>query len=171
MKTSAAAEQLTPLQEEANFLKFLKDNFTTNAKNLQKLAAKEGMKHSDTIKQGIVHSILRSRDPVGYVRECFKQAYDYPIIIEQLIADGDHGMIVVDGVVYGVTINAQSNWLKEGDRWNIDEEIDIQHELVEGWMKANKCTVFKGKIALFPFFGFSGLFRRINKQRIFGKFV
>lgn len=171
MKESSAAAQLTPLQEEANFLHFLKDNFTTNAKNLQKLAAKEGMKHSDTIKQGIVHSILRSRDPVGYVRECFKQAFDYPFIIEQLISDGSHGMIVVDGVVHGVTIKARSNWLKQGDRWEMDQEIEIQHELIEAWMIENRNTVFKGKIALFPFFGFSGLFRRINKQRIFGKFI
>lgn len=172
MQKEPGAVQLAPLEEEANFLKFLKANFTTNAKKLRKLAAAEGLNHSVTIQQGIVNSIMRSRDPVGYVQECFDQARDYPFIIDGLIKDGSHGMIVVDGVVHGVTVNARwSSWLAGNDRWNMDQEIDIQHDLVEAWMKANKVRVFKGKIALFPFFGFSGLFRRINKQNIFGKFV
>lgn len=164
--------QLTPIQQEANFLRFLKDNFTTDPKALKKLATKEGMKHSETVRQGIVFSINRSKDPVGYVRECFKQAFDYPIIIEEFIANGDHGMLVVDGAVYPVRVDVKwSHWLIAKDKWDQEQELDIQHDLVKQWMIANKVNTFKGKICLFPYFGFSGLFRRIIKQRVFGKFI
>lgn len=163
--------QLAHIEQEAEFLRFLKDNFTTNPKKLKKLALREGALRSKEIQQGIVFNISRSADPVGYVRECFKQAFDYPIIIEQFINNGDHGMVVVDGAVYPVRIETQSNWLQQNDRWSLDDELDIQHNLVEQWMIANKVSNFKGKILLFPFFGFSGLFRRIIKQRVFGKFI
>lgn len=170
--TTEKQPQVSAIQEEANFLKYLRDNFTTNAKDLQQLARAAASSQPLVIQQGIINSILRSRDPVGYVRECFEQANDYPIIIETFIESGDHGMIVVDGKVHGVKIDARwEHWLKEEDRWNVDQEIEIMHQLVEAWMVANKVNVFKAKILLFPFFGFTGYFRRINKHRIFGKFI
>lgn len=163
--------QLTPIQEEAAFLRFLSENFTTNPKKLKQLALRESANHPENIRIGILASILRSRDPVGYLQECFKQAFDYPHIIEEFIEAGNHGMIVVNENVYPVKINARANWLRENDKWNADQELDIQHDLVEAWMIEHKATNFKGKIALFPFHGFTGLFRRINKARLFGKFV
>ena len=170
--SKADQPQVSAIQEEANFLKYLRDNFTTNAKDLQQLARAAAASQPVVIQQGIINSILRSRDPVGYVKECFEQALDYPIIIEEFIANGDHGMIVVDSKVHGVKIDARwKHWLKEDDKWNVDQEIEIMHALVEAWMVANGVTVFKGKILLFPFFGFTGYFRRINKHRIFGKFI
>lgn len=171
MDETIAAQQLTPIQQEAAFLKFLKENFTTNPKKLKKLAMREAEKHSLEVLTGLVHSIVRSRDPVGYVKECFRQAEVYPEIIQEFIDQGDHGMMVVNDVVSPVRINANPRWLREKDKWNPDDELDIQHNLIEAWMIENNVTHFKGKIALFPFFGFSGLFRRIRKQRVFGKFI
>lgn len=166
-----AKAQLTPIQQEAAFLKFLKENMTTNPKKLQKMAAREAKNHRSETVEGLVSSILRSRDPVGYVKECFRQAEVYPQIIAEFIEQGDHGMIVVGDVVSPVRIKANPRWLRQSDRWNPDDELDIQHSLIEAWMIENNVAHFKGKIALFPFFGFSGLFRRIRKQRVFGKFI
>lgn len=171
MDETVAAQQLTPIQQEAAFLKFLKDNFTTNPKKLIKLAAREAKNQPAEVAGGIILSIVRSRDPVGYVKECFRQAEVYPQIIQEFIDQGDHGMIVVGDVVSPVRINANPRWLRENDKWNPEDELDIQHNLIEAWMIENDVTHFKGKIALFPFFGFSGLFRRIRKQRVFGKFI
>lgn len=164
-------EQLTPLQQEAAFLKFLKENFTTNPKKLKKLAAREAKNHSAEAVAGLITSIALTKDPVGYVQECFRQAEVYPQIIEEFIDQGDHGMMVVGDVVSPVRIKANPRWLRQADRWNPEDELDIQHNLIEAWMIENNVTMFKGKIALFPYFGFSGLFRRIRKQRVFGKFI
>jgi hypothetical protein len=164
-------EQLTPIKQEAAFLQFLKDNWTTNPKKLKKLAAREAKNHSAEAILGLISSIALSRDPVAYVLECFRQAEVYPQIIAEFIEQGDHGMIVVNDVVSPVRIQANPRWLRENDRWNPDDEIDIQHRLIETWMIENNVSRFKGKIALFPFFGFSGYFRRIRKQRILGKFI
>lgn len=171
MDEVVASQQLTPIQEEAAFLKFLKEHFTTNPKKLRKLVARQVPHQPPEIVTGIMTSIALSKDPVGYVQECFRQAEVYPQIIDEFIAQGDHGMIVVDNVVSPVRINANPRWLKENDRWNPEDELDIQHALIEQWMIENNVNSFKGKIALFPYFGFSGYFRRIIKQRLFGKFV
>lgn len=170
--TKQKQPQVSAIKEEANFLNYLRTNFTTNAKDLQQLARAAAADQPLVIQQGIIASILRSRDPVGYVKECFDQAADYPHIIDDFIKAGNHGMIVVDGKVHPVQINARwKHWLVEDDLWNTEQEIEIMHALVEAWMIANRNNVFKGKILLFPFFGFTGYFRRINKHRIFGKFI
>lgn len=160
-----ASQQLTPIQEEAAFLKLLKENWTTNPKKLKKLAIRESAKQPAVIVEGIIASILRSPNPVGYVKECFRQAEVYPQIIAQFIADGYHGMMVVANVVHPVKLETRVNWLNVKDPWTEEQEIDIQHQVVDNWMAENGLNRYYGKIALFPVFGFSGYFRRIRRDR------
>ena len=147
----------TPLQEETDAIEFFKANFTTNPKKLKKLAAREEHRFSEFIQKGLIASIKKSPDPVGYLRRCFKQIVDFQIVTEQLIADGHHGMLVLNDVIYPVTLETNSKWLQEHDKWTEDDELLIHREVVANWMDANKIGYFYGKVVLFTAFGFSGM--------------
>ena len=65
-------------------------------------------------------------------------------------------MLVFNRIVYGVKLDTRENWLTEDKEWTIEDEDEILQRLVRAWMKENEFKKFKGKIALFPEFGFSG---------------
>lgn len=46
--------------------------------------------------------------------------------------------------------------MTEGKQWDPEQEMIIQHEAADNWMKDHNKGYFLGKVVLFPMFGFSG---------------
>jgi hypothetical protein len=148
--------------EEHAVLHYFQENFTTNPKKLKKMAARLLPNAAPFIRRGFLLAILEERDPVGYLRKCLTDMAQYEVIIKNLIETGNHGMIVINDVIIPVKIAAESNWLKVTDKWNLEEEIEIQHKLCRIHMANEGMQKMHGKIVLFPAFGFSGHTREIG---------
>ena len=162
MDEDQPVEVKTPMMEENEVLKYFQDNFTTNPKKLKKMALRLLPQVSAFIKRGFITDVLTANNPAAYVRKCIVDMEEYQFIIKDLIERGDHGMIIVDDVIHGVHISAESNWLRPHDKWNDEEEIEIQHKLCRAWMAEKGLKRMHGKIVLFPAFGFSGMAREIG---------
>jgi hypothetical protein len=150
-----------PLMGEREVIQYLKDHFTTNPKKLKNIAKRIIPLSKDYTVRGIIRSLIEHRDPVGYIKKCFVQIEEYNVLIMQFIEQGYHGMIMIQDTVYPVSLDTQEHWLK--DRWTMDDEIDIQHRLIDNFMVEHNRTWFHGKIVLFYHFGFSGIPREIRK--------
>lgn len=166
MEKIAEGAYKDPFKEEKVLLDIFRKDWTTNAKKLQKLATRMIMsgEHSEYLVEGILKSVLRTRDPRGYLLECFKQHDDYSALIPDFIEQGFHGIIKDKwtDILYPVEIKALAKWLKVEDRWSEEQEIEIMESAVTSWMQAYGHTKFTGKVLLFPVFGFSGYFRTMK---------
>jgi hypothetical protein len=164
MTSPKVTEYIDPFEEEKVILQYFKDNWVANPKKLRKMALKLAQQpgQKQHLIDGVLFSILRTKDPIGYIQECFNQHDDYTAIFQDFIAAGHHGVIVVNRLIYSVTLSTRKNWLKFEDRWNIDEEIEIMEQSARNWMQQHDKEKFVGKVMLFPVFGFSGHFRRIQ---------
>ncbi|MNO21499.1 hypothetical protein D3C76_112730 [compost metagenome] len=130
-----------------------------NAKKVKKFAARMYNECTLEIQKRLCRDIFRADDPVKYMRSCIDKIRDCAILVEQFIEDGCHGMIFTgkNGTdVYPVQLNTRESWLNEGKRWDEEQEMIIQHEAVNNWMKDHDKGYFYGKVVLFPKFGFSG---------------
>jgi len=157
-------ESLPPLEQENQVLRYFQDNWTTNPKKLVKMAKKIAPGIPDFIQRSIIHNVCTARYPVKFLEEAFREMNDLPIIFEQLIAEGNHGMIMDGSKLYGIEIKANPKWLRENDKWNPDDEDEIMNTVVENWMEEQKIKAFIGKILLFREFGFSGIPRKVNQE-------
>jgi hypothetical protein len=144
-----------PLMAEAAILQFFKNNFTTNPKKLVKLAWRVRPHCAEYVIKGLLNTIVKSKDPVGYLQKCFQDIDDLVKLIPELVAEGFHGMIMVNDVIYPLTLDTRDNWLKE--RWSEDDELEILERLAVQWMRLYDQTYFQGKVVLWPAFGFSGI--------------
>lgn len=153
------------LLDEAEILKYFKDNFTSNPKKLLKLAERVKPSCKPNVVAGLINSLLTVKNPVAYIKKCFVQINDYSTTIEQLLRAGHHGMLIIDDngkdIIYPITLDTRENWLKS--KWNPEDEVDIQHQAVVNWLKENNKFLFYGKVVLFQMFGFSGIPRLIRK--------
>lgn len=100
----------------------------------------------------------RSYDPIAWLKQVIKELRLIPGIIDGLIADGNHGMIMDKGEIYGFSLITQESWLKgAGGDWLEDQEKEIGNQAVKDWMVANHRRKFLGRYVLFEQFGFSGV--------------
>jgi hypothetical protein len=166
MEKIAEGEYKDPFKEEKVILDHFRNNWTTNPKKLQKLATRmiNSGEWSEYLVEGVLKSVLRTREPLKYLMECFKQHDDYSAIIPEFIEQGFHGMIKDKwtDTLYPVEVKALAKWLKLEDRWSEEQEIEIMESAVTSWMEAYGFTKFTGKVLLFPIFGFSGYFRTMK---------
>jgi hypothetical protein len=158
-----------PFKEEKAVFDHFTSNWTTNPKKLQKLATRmiQSGDYSEYLVEGVLKSVLRTRDPLGYLKECINQHADYAVIIPDFIEQGFHGIIKDKwtDTLYPLEVKALAKWLKLEDRWSEEQEIEIMETAVSSWMEANGSTKFDGKVLLFPIFGFSGYFRVMKFPR------
>lgn len=157
-------ESQAPLDQENQVLRWFQDLKTVNPKKLVRLAKQIENTVPDFIRRSIVDNVLCARHPQKFLAEAFREMNDLPIIMEGLMADGNHGMIMYGNNIYGVEVKANQRWLKQGDRWNLEQEEEIMDSIVDEWMTKNKIRVFLGRIVLFKEFGFSGMARKITQQ-------
>ena len=126
-------------------------------KDIIKLNAKIFSQAKDESTKMFCKSVAASKKPLEYLDFCRRRIADSRLIKNDLIAAGNHGMLVYNRVVYGVKVDTRENWLHEDKEWTQEDEDEILERLVRAWMKENGFNKFKGKIVLFPEFGFSGL--------------
>lgn len=156
-------ETLTPLEQENIVMEYLKANFSTNPKKLVKMVRRIEGNIPMFIRRSVIHTLLTIKNPVKYLEECLLEMLDYPVLIKQLIEEGNHGMIIDNDKLFGFEVKANPRWLRVDDKWNVEDEKDIIDEVVEQHMTKYKLREFTGRIMLFRDFGFSGMPYKINQ--------
>jgi hypothetical protein len=155
-------EVTDPLMVEADILKFFKDNFTTNPRKLIRLANQVKLNCTEYVANGLIRSILIAKNPVAYLLKCFKDIEAMVEIARDLTAQGFHGTLFMNDVVYPLKLDTRENWLK--DKWSEEDELEILHRLAAEWMRSNNKSSFHGKVVLWPLFGFSGIPTKIHMR-------
>ncbi|QTH80417.1 hypothetical protein PA10_00219 [Pseudomonas phage pPa_SNUABM_DT01] len=147
------------LEQESSVLEMFMAIKNPNAKKVKKLAARLYNELPLEIQKRLCRDIYRAHDPVLYMTTCYNKIHDCAILVKQFIEDGCHGMIFTgkNGTdTYPIKLDTRTNWLNEGKRWDPEQEMIIQHEAVNSWMRDHDKGYFFGKVVLFPTFGFSG---------------
>lgn len=147
------------LEQESSILEDFEAIRNPNDKKVKKLAAKLYNEVECDVQKRLCRDLFRADQPLKYLRSCISKIRDCSILIEQFVEDGCHGMIFTgkDGCdVYPVRLDTRENWLTEGKQWDPEQEMIIQHEAADNWMKDHNKGYFLGKVVLFPMFGFSG---------------
>ncbi len=147
------------LEQESAILARFQDIKNPNAKKVKKLAAKLYNECTLEIQKRLCRDLYRADDPLKYLNTCIDKIHDCAILIKQFIEDGCHGMIFTgkNGCdVHPIKLNTQTKWLEEGQRWDLEAEMLIQHNAVDEFMREHDLGHFFGKVVLFPKFGFSG---------------
>ena len=153
---------LPPLAQEGQVLNWFRDSGVTNPKKLVKMAKKIHGIIPEFISRSITHNVLIARYPAKFLAEAYREMDDYPVIIAGLIADGNHGMLLHNDNIYGLVVNTKwSSWMEGSQRWNSDQEAEIQDELLDSWMEENIIRHFDGRMVLFREFGFTGMARKM----------
>lgn len=151
-----------PMCQEEVVLNYFRDNFTTNPKKLKALARRIAPTCAPFIQNGLITSIILAEDPVKYLRKAIQQFEEMAGVIKQLLASGAHGMIIVKDDIYPIEVKTLTKWLDEGDPWDPEQEMLLQHDFCNAWMKEHNKGYFHGKVVLFKAFGFSGIPREIE---------
>lgn len=147
------------LEQESAVLELFMAVKNPNPKKIKKLAARLYAEMPLEIQKRLCRDIYRADDPVRYMTSCYNKIHDCAILVKQFIEDGFHGMIFTgkNGTdTYPVKLDTRSNWLTEGTRWDLEQEMILQHEAAKSWMHDHDKGYFFGKVVLFPTFGFSG---------------
>lgn len=147
------------LNQEFSILQMFMDIKNPNAKKYKKLAARMALEAPKEIQRIICRDIYRAHDPIKYAKSCYDKITDCAILTKQFLEDGCHGMIFTgtNGCdIWPVKLDTRTNWLEEGKAWDPEQEMIIQHEAVDSWMREHDKGYFYGKVVLFPNFGFSG---------------
>lgn len=163
MNAFVVDETQTPLEQENQVLRYFQEANTTNPKKLVKMARRIEHTVPAFIKRSIIDTVIESVYPAKFLAEAYKQMHDFPIIMQQLIDEGNHGMILDGAKIHGFEVKANPRWLRENDKWCLDDETEVMNNVVEEWMTAQKRRVFTGTIVLFQQFGFTGMPRKVDQ--------
>ncbi len=158
--TDFELERALEHREAMDVFKYLHENFTDNPKKMQKILLR--MFNDTSIREGIRYGIIKdaynAKNPSKWLRVKLDSAFAYQTVIKDLIANGDHGMLVNEnGTIYPCSLKTMPQWLVKDKRWDIKQESHIAAELANNWMKDRNVGYFKGSVVLFQPYGFSGL--------------
>ena len=159
-------DTLTPMEQENQVLNYFFDNWVPKPKNIYKMAKRIYPQVPKFIQRSILDYIVKFQvDPVDYLRRCFDEKAEWAVVMERVLAEGNHGIIFTDHEVFGFSLKTNPRWLqdKEQKHWHPDDEYDIMQRSIEIWMEERNLTTFLGKIMLFPEYGFSGMPRKVHK--------
>jgi len=158
---------LDSMAQESGIIKIFKDANLKNPKKVRSMAVRLLKDATLPVQRNLLMDLIQADNPLKYLNYCIDHVEQCAVIIEQFINDGCHGMIMTGHkcrTIYPVKLNTQQNWLKADDRWNEEDELKIQHDAANAWMKEHDKGYFLGKVVLFPQFGFSGQPRVIEMQ-------
>lgn len=153
--------------QESAILKVFKDANLKNPKKVRSMATRLLKETTLPIQRQLLMDLIVAGNPLKYLHYCIDHVEQCAVIIKQFIDDGCHGMIMTGHkcrTIYPVKLDTRENWLKADDLWNEEDELLIQHNAAEMWMKEYDKGYFLGKVVLFPHFGFSGIPRVIEMQ-------
>ena len=150
-------ESLYPIEQENQLIDYFYRYFTTNAKKLRQMCTRNYNRVPRFMQRSLLDNILNAADPVKHTLKYFSEKVRWGEIIERMIAEGNHGVIYNDKEVWGFKVEANPKWLKENDKWDIDDEKEILKRSYYKWGREHGKTHFEGKVMLFHQFGFSGM--------------
>lgn len=170
MVTNLHQQRKDALLTEHEVFEQLKGNLS-NPKKLIKAVHRLIPSAPQYIQDGMLAQLLVAKDPIKFLKESIQKLEDFKWIIKDLIESGNHGMIIVKEstnsdkeTIYPIKLDTRENWLKENQFWDCEQEMLIQHELAEGWMREHDRPYFFGKVVLFKEFGFTGIPRVIEMK-------
>ena len=151
---------------ESHVLQEIEREKITNPKKMIKLCKRMLLEKRPEVQVRLLRDILAAADPIKYAKECITKIRDCAIVVENFIADGHHGMIMIKDDVYPVTLSTKikTQWLTDGKPWDPTDEMELQHHAAQDWMRIHDKGYFHGKVILFPQFGFSGVPRVVEMQ-------
>lgn len=149
---------LPPFEQELHVLSWFRDNFTTNPKKLKQMNVYVCPLVPGFIQENLCLHLAATSNPVKFLQRAFKDLDAYPTIIEGLINEGNHGMILDGSTIYGFAIDTRERWLDpdKDTKWTPEDESDIIDKAIISWMAKHRIRKFNGRLVLFPKFGFSG---------------
>lgn len=150
-------ESLYPIEQENQVIDYLWDNWVNNDKKVVRMVKHIYPAVPRFIQRSLLDVLLTVADPKKMICEYVTEKKRWTEVIEQLISEGNHGVIYDDVKTYGFEVEANARWLKEDDKWSIEQEKEIIDESIIKWCKARGYTRFKGKVMMFHHFGFSGM--------------
>lgn len=152
-------ETLSPFNQELHVLDWFQRNFTTNPKKLKKMNERIRPQLPTWIQKSLCDTLARSADPVKFMRHAFRDLAAYPAIMARLIAEGNHGMIMMGPEVFGFSLDTNEKWLNadKTGKWTQDDESDIIDKALQYWMIKERRRKVTCRITLFADFGFSGI--------------
>lgn len=155
------------LEEESAILDLFEQIKNPKHKKVRAFAIRMYAECTSEVQKRLCRDIYQAPEPVKYMYECIDKIRQCAVIIKQFVADGCHGMIFTGkngDEVYPVKLDTRENWLTEGKEWDPEQEMIIQHDCANNWMKEHDAGHFLGKVVLFPEFGFSGIPRIIEMR-------
>lgn len=150
-------ESLYPIEQENQVIDYFRDNWVDNDKKIIKMVKHVYNSVPRFIQKSFLDVILKVADPKKMLVFYFTEKERWTEIINQMVAEGNHGVIYDDHNVYGFVVETRENWLKEGDKWHKDDEREIIKRSYYKWAREKGLTHFKGKVMMFHHFGFSGM--------------
>lgn len=150
-------ESLYPIEQENSLIDYFHKHYTEDVKKLKKLIERTYPLAPKFMQRSIMSRLINSADPRKTLHMYFAEKKRWMEIIDQMIAEGNHGVIYNDTEVYGFAIQANSKWLREGDKWHMDDEKDIIKKSYYKHCREKGIAHFTGKVMMFHHFGFSGM--------------
>lgn len=157
---------MEPFDQEIHLLNFFEANFIPNAKKMLKMARRLRHLHPMFIQRSFFDTLEQTRDPLKWLKRCFVEAKDYPIIMKELMEQGNHGMIMEGLDIHGFALDTgvATRWLSRKDLpWVEEQEREIIDTALLMWMSVNRRREFRGRIVLFRDFGFSGISYEVDQ--------
>lgn len=151
-------KDLPPFQQELHVLSWFRDNFSPNPKKIGEMNLYIYPLVPKFIQENFCKTLAMTSNPGKFLQRAFKDIDAYPKVMGGLIAEGNHGMILDGSKIYGFELDTRENWLnpeKDG-KWTLDQEHEIVDKALISWMAKERIRKFKGRVVLFPNFGFSG---------------
>lgn len=150
-------ESLFPIEQENQLIDYFYRYFTNNPKKLLQMCTRNYNNVPRFMQRSLLDNIMNAKDPVKHTLKYFSEKVRWGQIIEQMIAEGNHGVIYNDKEVWGFKVEANQKWLKEQDKWHMDDEKEILKKSYYKWAREHGKAHFEGKVMLFHQFGFSGM--------------
>lgn len=150
-------ESLYPIEQENQLIDYFRKHYTDNPKRMRKLVADCYHRVPSFIQKSFMNQLLEAKDICKGLCMYFAEKERWTEIINQMIAEGNHGVIYNDKEVFGFSIEANAKWLRENDKWCMDDEKEIIKKSYYKHCRERGLKHFEGKVMMFHHFGFSGM--------------
>lgn len=150
-------ESLFPIEQENQLIDYFYRYYTDNPKKIVTWVNRIWSSVPVFMQRSLLKNILEDKNPAVYLLKVFAEQVRWGEIRERLIAEGNHGVIYTDKEVWGFKVDTLPNWLRESDKWNLDEQTVIMKKSYYKWARERGLKHFEGKVMLFHQFGFNGM--------------
>jgi len=171
MDETTTVEEPSLIEQEAAVIKLFTEAKITNPKKLKQMARRLYMSYPKQIQEGLLDRLINAGNPVGMLKHIADTLNGWYEIVPGFIASGYHGIIIremsdgekdPDGRFSGKEVHGfhirtfNEKWLTENKKWDKEQELEIQRDVLKTWMESVGIVSFTGKVVCFDRYGFSG---------------